>query len=146
MKAMNDKLRNTISILMMLLLPVLFGAAQAGAVDYKNSYHSSQTTVQHSFTAANTTFQSTSPYSGQWREQEPRLVNEDGSVNHEAYMAGSVGPRRSGTGSGNNPGTPDDDEEEQGEQQPLGDGVWILTALACAYLIIRAARKRKLEP
>lgn len=137
--------RNTVAILMMLLLPVLFGAAQARAVTYSNVQKDQvQSTMYHvQGTMPQVGFQSTSAYSGQRNEQATPLVKEDGSVNAEAYGVGraNIGPRRSGT----NPGTPDDPEEEEGEQQPIGDGVWILTALACAYLIIRAARKRKLE-
>ena len=145
MKAMNNKLRNTVAIVMMLLLPVLFGTAQAGAVTYgKVQKDQAQSTMyQVQGTMPQVGFQSTSAYSGQWSEQDPRLVNEDGSVNHEAYMAGSIGPRRNSSG---NPGTPDD-EEDPGEQQPLGDALLPLTLLACAYLIIRVTRRRTtLEP
>ena len=119
MKAMNDTLRNTVAIVMMLLLPVLFGTAQAG-------------------------FQSTSAYSGQWSEQATPLLNGDGSVNHEAYMSGSIGPRKNTTG---NPGTPSDKDEEEEEQQPLGDALLPLMLIACAYLIVCVTRRRTtIEP
>ena len=144
MKAMNDMLRKTVAILMLLLLPVLFGTAQVGAVTYgnvqKDPVQSTMYNVQG--TMPQVGFQSTSAYSGQWSEQATPLLNEDGSVNHEAYMSGSIGPRRN---SSNNPGTPD----EPGEQQPLGDALLPLMLLACAYLMIRATRKniaKTIEP
>ena len=151
MKAMNDQLRNTVAIVMMLLLPVLLGTAQVGAVTYGNvqrmpsgqyqstKYQVSSTKYQVQGTMPTVGFQSTSAYSGQWSEQGTSLVNEDGSVNHAAYMAGSIGPRRNSSG---NPGTPDDEEEEEGEQQPLGDALLPLMLFACAYLIVRATRKK----
>ena len=136
MKAMNNKLRKTVAILMLLLLPVLFGTAQAGAVTYgnvqKDPVQSTMYNVQG--TMPQVGFQSTSAYSGQWSEQATPLLNGDGSVNHEAYMSGSIGPRRSGSGSGSSPGTPGDDEEEEGEQQPLGDTPWLwMLILAALY-------------
>jgi hypothetical protein len=156
MKAMNDTLRETVAILMLLLLPVLFGTAQAGAVEYRNSYQHSVVCGQHSVvsthpsvTVPQTMFRSTSVYPEQWSEQRTSLVNDDGSVNQEAYMSGSIGPRRSGSGSGYNPGTPDDGEENEGEQQPLGDALLPLMIFACAYLTIRATRKniaKTIEP
>ena len=151
MKTMNDMLQNTVAILMLLLLPVLFGTAQVEAVTYgnvqKDPVQSTMYNVQG--TMPQVGFQSTSAYSGQWSEQATPLLNGDGSVNHEAYMSGSIGPRRSGSGSGYNPGTPDDDEENDGEQQPLGDALLPLMLLACAYLMIRATRKniaKTIEP
>ena len=153
MKAMNDMLRKTVAILMLLLLPVLFGTAQAGAVEYRNSYQHSVVCGQHSVvsthpsvTVPQTMFRSTSVYSEQWSEQRTSLVNDDGSVNQEAYMPGSIGPRKNATG---NPGTPGDEDEEEEEQQPLGDALLPLTLLACAYLMIRATRKnitKAIEP
>ena len=142
MKAMNNKLRNTVAIVMMLLLPVLFGTAQAGAVTYgnvqKDQAQSTMYPVQG--TMPQVGFQSTSAYSEQWSEQATPLLNGDGSVNQEAYMSGSIGPRKNTTG---NPGTPDDDEENEGEQQPLGDALLPLTLLACAYLSMRVFLKKR---
>ena len=139
MKAMNNKLRNnTVAIVMMLLLPVLFGTAQAGAVTYgnvqKDQAQSTMYPVQG--TMPQVEFQSTSAYSEQWSEQATPLLNGDGSVNHEAYMSGSIGPRKNTTG---NPGTPSDD----GEQQPLGDALLPLMLLACAYLSMRVFLKKR---
>ena len=150
---MNDTLRKTVAILMLLLLPVLFGTVQAGAVEYRNSYQHSVVCGQHSVvsthpsvTVPQTMFRSTSIYPEQWSKQRTSLVNDDGSVNQEAYMPGSIGPRKNATG---NPGTPGDEDEEEEEQQPLGDALLPLTLLACAYLTIRATRKnitKAIEP
>jgi hypothetical protein len=138
MKAMNNKLRNTVAIVMMLLLPVLFGTAQAGAVTYGNvqKYQAQSTMYPEQGTMPQVEFQSTSAYSEQWSEQATPLLNGDGSVNQEAYMSGSIGPRKNTTG---NPGTPDDD----GEQQPLGDALLPLMLLACAYLSMRVFLKKR---
>jgi len=141
MKAMNNKLRNnTVAIVMMLLLPVLFGTAQAGAVTYGNKYQAQSTMYPEQGTMPQVEFQSTSAYSEQWSEQATPLLNGDGSVNQEAYMSGSIGPRRNTTG---NPGTPDDDDEKEEEQQPLGDALLPLTLLACAYLSMRVFLKKR---
>ena len=131
--------RNTVAILMMLLLPVLFGAAQARAVTY--SKDQVQSTMYHvQGTMPQVGFQSTSAYSGQRNEQATPLVKEDGSVNHEAYMSGSIGPRRTGE----NPGTPGDDDEEDGEQQPLGDMLLPLALLAMVYSLVSRTRRRRI--
>ena len=139
---MNDTLRKTVAILMLLLLPVLFGTAQAGAVTYgnvqKDPVQSTMYNVQG--TMPQVGFQSTSAYSGQWSEQATPLLNGDGSVNHEAYMSGSIGPRKNTTG---NPGTPGDDDEKEEEQQPLGDALLPLMLLACAYLSMRVFLKKR---
>ena len=51
------------------------------------------------------------------------------------------GPRKIGggnSGGGTGPSNPDDPFAT-----PIGDAVWVLMALACAYLIIRVVRARK---
>lgn len=48
-------------------------------------------------------------------------------------------PRRAGEDDGFEDETPD----EQDEPFPIGDAVWPLALLACAYLIIRVVRARK---
>jgi hypothetical protein len=144
MKTMNDMLRETVAILMLLLLPVLFGTVQAGAVTYgnvqKDPVQSTMYNVQG--TMPQVGFRSTSamPVS---TSVGMSTLNEDGTVNAEAYGVGraNVGLRRTG-----NPGTPDDDEEEEGEQQPLGDALLPLMIFACAYLTIRATRKNIAKP
>ena len=35
--------------------------------------------------------------------------------------------------------------EDPGDTVPLGDGMWALMLLACAYLIVRVTRKRALK-
>ena len=148
-KKMNKFYRLTIMVLTA-LLPALSGAAQAGAVDYKNQYRGQSYQVQSTMSQGTAVtpavgFQSTSAYSGQWNQDaQQSMLNEDGSVNADAYGVGrqnAPGVRRSGSGSGYNPGTPDDDEEEEGEQQPIGDGLPVLTLLALAYFIVRVARR-----
>lgn len=147
--------RNTVAILMMLLLPVLFGAAQARAVEYKNSYQrptvnyqlsaisyqSSAISYQQSAAAPCATFRSTSamPVSV---GADTGTLNADGSVNAEAYGVGraNIGPRRSGT----NPGTPSDEDEKEEEQQPLGDMLLPLALLAMVYSLVSRTRRRRI--
>ncbi len=135
--------------MMIVVLLALVSAMQATAVNYKNTYNGVRNTeyrVQAVSSVSATTqsagFQSTSAYSGQWNQDaQQSTLNADGTVNADAYGVGRsyVGPRRSGT----NPGTPDDEEEEEGEQQPLGDGLLALMLCACAYLIVRTTRKEE---
>ena len=136
---MKTTLKNIVAILIMALLPALLGAAQAGAVEYKNSYQRSVVGYQLSGVgyqgaiAPSATFQSTSAYSSHWEQQENTLLNNDGSMNTSAYMAS--GPRRA-------PGTPGG-ELDPHTQQPLGDGLWALMLCACAYAIYMVSRRRK---
>lgn len=135
---MKTTLKNMVATLIIALLPALTGAAQAGAVEYKNNYcdvHQPVYQVQAVSTAAPTaTFQSTSAYSGQWNQDDRQsMLNEDGSMNTEVYMSSS--PRRA-------PGTPGG-ELDPNKQQPLGDGLMTLMLCACAYLIVRATRKEE---
>ena len=73
---MKTTMKNTVAIIMLVLLPALTGAAQAGAVEYKNSYQRSVVGYQLSAvgyqgaTVPSATFQSTSAYSEQWEQQE----------------------------------------------------------------------------
>lgn len=136
---MKTTLKNIVAILIMALLPALTGAAQAGAVDYRNSYQQSAISYQSSgfgiattATAPTATFQSTSAYSSQWEQQENTLLNNDGSMNTSAYMAS--GPRRA-------PGTPGG-ELDPHTQQPLGDAALPLLLLALAYMGIRVYRRK----
>ena len=146
---MKTILRNTKLVMILAFLPALLSAAQAQAVDYKNNYRGVQRTEYRVQTVSSTApavgFQSTSAYSGQWAAQESTtpMLNSDGTVNDGAYMGSPKRPgsiRRDGDG---NPGTPGDEEEEEGEQQPLGDGLMALMLCACAYLIVRATRKEE---
>lgn len=136
---MKTTLKNMVATLIISLLPALTGAAQAGAVEYKNNYrdvHQPVYQVQAVSTAAPTaTFQSTSAYSGQWNQDDRQsMLNEDGSMNTEVYMSSS--PRRA-------PGTPGG-ELDPNAQQPIGDGLLVLMLCACAYLIVRATRKEEI--
>ncbi len=142
----NTILRNSIVILTVILLPALMCAAQAGAVEYKSTYRATQNTnyrIQSVAPAAATapaaTFQSTSAYSEQWSGEQPSmLLNSDGTVNEGVYMAGQNkaprGPRKAKD--------PDDDEDDP-YNGPIGDVVWPLMLLLCAYAGYKKVRSRK---
>ena len=49
---------------------------------------------------------------------------------------------RRDVGGGGSTEDEDEDPDNPGEPNPIGDAVWPLLALACAYLIIRVWRKR----
>lgn len=144
---MKTTMKNTVAIIMLVLLPALTGAAQAGAVEYKSTYKQSAISyppsgfsVATTATAPTTTFQSTSAYSDQWSGEQPStLLNSDGSVNAGAYMGG----KNNAPGMRKAPGTPTDDDEEEEERQPLGDAALPLLLLACAYAIYKVSRRRK---
>ena len=147
-------MRNTKLVMILAFLPALLSAAQAQAVDYKSTYKGTQYEqprqyVEYKVATTATTpavgFQSTSAYSGQFSNGEQSMLNADGTVNGDAYMGSLPGRaiRKSGTGSNVQPGTPDEEEEAEGEQQPLGDGLMALMLCACAYLIVRATRKEE---
>ena len=137
---MKTILRNTKLVMILAFLPALLSAAQAQAVDYKSTYKGvryEQPYQQVEYKGASTAtapavgFQSTSAYSGQWAAQESTtpMLNSDGTVNDGAYMGSPKRPgsiRRDG-----NPGTPG--EKDDDEDQPLGDVVWPLMLLLCAY-------------
>lgn len=144
---MKTIMRNTKLVMILALLPALLSAAQAQAVDYKSTYKGVryEQPYQHvEYKVASTAsaptvgFQSTSVYSSQFGNGEQSMLNSDGTVNGDAYMSSLPGRsiRRA-------PGTPTDEEEEEGEQQPLGDGLMALMLCACAYLIVRATRKEE---
>ena len=61
------------------------------------------------------------------------------------YGPAKSGPRRAGE----NDGFEDEGEEpatgNPGEPNPIGDAMWPLMLLACAYLIVRAARRRAIK-
>ena len=135
--------RNTLSILLIALLAL--GAMQASAVNYQTKYkgtrYNVQSTTSFGVAAPAATFRSTSAFSSpEWAEES--TLNSDGTVNEGAYMSG---PRRLGEGpspgSGTQPGTPGNPEDEN--QQPLGDTALPLMLLACAYAIYKVSRRRK---
>ena len=145
---MKTTMKNTVAIIMLVLLPALTGAAQAGAVEYRNSYHQSAVSYQPSgfgiattATAPTATFQSTSAYSGQWeQEAQQSMLNNDGTVNSEVYGIGRKevsGPRRVTP-------NPDVDPNDPGNV-PLGDALIPLLLLASAYAIYKVSRRRVRE-
>lgn len=151
---MKTIMRNTKLVMILAFLPALLSAAQAQAVDYKSTYKGvryeqpyqhAEYKVASTASAPTMGFQSTSVYSSQFGNGEQSMLNSDGSVNGDAYMGSLPGRsiRKSGNGSSVNPGTPDEEEEEEGEQQPLGDGLMALMLCACAYLVVRATRKEE---
>ncbi len=139
-------MRNTKLVMILAFLPALLSAAQAQAVDYKSTYKGvryEQPYQQVEYKVATTAtapavgFQSTSAYSGQFGTEEQPMLNSDGTVNGEAY----------GVGQSNEPGhhghirkinNPEDDVEN-----PLGDVVWPLMLLLCAYAGYKKVRARK---
>lgn len=148
---MKTALRNTKLVMILAFLPALLSAAQAQAVDYKSTYKGvryeqpyqhAEYKVASTATAPAVGFQSTSAYSGQFSSETQSMLNSDGSVNGDAYM-GSLPGRSIRKTESTNPGTPTDEDEEEGEQQPLGDGLMALMLCACAYLIVRATRKEE---
>ena len=145
---MKTILRNTKLVMILAFLPALLSAAQAQAVDYKSTYKGvryeqpyqhAEYKVASTASAPTMGFQSTSAYSEQWAAQESTtpMLNSDGTVNDGAYMGSPKRPgsiRRDG-----NPGTPG--EKDDDEDQPLGDVVWPLMLLLCAYVCVRSFRK-----
>ena len=148
---MKTIMRNTKLVMILAFLPALLSAAQAQAVDYKSTYKGVryeqprqylEYKVATTATAPMAGFQSTSAYSGQFSNGQQSMLNSDGSVNGDAYI-GSLPGRSIRKTESTNPGTPTDEDEEEGEQQPLGDGLIAVMLCACAYLIVRATRKEE---
>jgi hypothetical protein len=146
---MKTILRNTKLVMILAFLPALLSAAQAQAVDYKSTYKGTQYEQPRQYveykvattaTAPAVGFQSTSAYSGQFGTEEQPMLNSDGTVNDGAYMGAPKRPgsirreeREGGTGT---PG-------QTGDKQPLGDVVWPLMVLLCAYAGYKKVRARK---
>lgn len=154
---MKTILRNTKLVVILAFLPALLSAAQAQAVDYKSTYkgtHYEQPRQYMEYNVATTAtapavgFQSTSAYSGQFGSEEQPMLNSDGTVNDGAYMGSPKRPgsiRREGVGDpsgGIDP--PDEDDKDKTENgEPLGDVVWPLMLLLCAYAGYKKVRARK---
>ena len=145
---MKTILRNTKLVVILAFLPALLSAAQAQAVDYKSTYkgtHYEQPRQYMEYKVATTAtapavgFQSTSAYSGQFGSEEQPMLNSDGTVNDGAYMGA---PKRPGSirreEREGNTGTPG----QTGDKQPLGDVVWPLMLLLCAYAGYKKVRAR----
>ena len=152
---MKTIMRNTKLVVILAFLPALLSAAQAQAVDYKSTYkgtHYEQPRQYMEYKVATTAtapavgFQSTSAYSGQFGSEEQPMLNSDGTVNDGAYMGSPKRPgsiRRTETETNiNNPGDPDYDPNDPGNV-PLGDVVWPLMMLLCAYAGYKKVRARK---
>jgi hypothetical protein len=145
---MKTILRNTKLVMILAFLPALLSAAQVQAVDYKNNYRGVQHTEYRVVSTATTPavgFQSTSAYSGQWAPQESAtpMLNSDGTVNDGAYMGAPKHPgsiRRDPTAP-----NPEVDEKDDDGNTPLGDVVWPLMLLLCAYAGYKKVRARKEE-
>lgn len=137
-----------VSIILMAILPALMGAAQSKAVEYKSTYRGIQTKpvcgIVTTTTTPNTTFQSTSAYSGQWNQDaQQSMLNADGSVNADVYGIGrqnAPGMRKDLSGGINPPDENDDDETENGT--PLGDILWPLMLMAMMYAAVRVFRRK----
>ncbi len=141
---MKTILRNTKLVMILAFLPALLSAAQAQAVDYKSTYKGvryeqprqyMEYKVATTATAPAVGFQSTSAYSSQFGSGEQSMLNSDGTVNNEAYMGAPKHPgsirRADNDDIIDNPGDPDDKEDDG--NTPLGDVVWPLMLLLCAY-------------
>ena len=150
---MKTILRNTKLVMILAFLPALLSAAQAQAVDYKSTYKGvryeqpyqhAEYKVASAASAPTMGFQSTSVYSPQLSTEEQPMLNSDGTVNDEAYTTtsrvGHLGSiRRDGReGDEGNTGTPG----QEGDKQPLGDVVWPLMVLLCAYAGYKKLRSR----
>ena len=149
-------MRKIFVLVMMALLPALFGAAQVGAVDYKSTYKSPYDyRMQTQSPAPSVGFQSTSalPASGSAYMATP-MIGDNGAAEAPSYAApGRIGHIRRTDLNGN--GIEDDQEEEtnnagtpgstvdQKNQLPLGDVVWTLMVLLCAYAGYKKVRARK---
>ena len=148
---MKTALRNTKLVMILAFLPALLSAAQAQAVDYKNSYQPSGISIHPSAASGQVatpaaTFHSTSAYSGQWEEQGSMtpMLNSDGTVNNEAYGVGARHPGRILRTEGGGITPPDgDDDDEKENGTPLGDVVWPLMLLLCAYVCVRSFKKKR---
>ena len=130
---------------------MLLLAGTVQAVDYKNSYRKdryafsgqqSTISIQTMATAPTAGFQSTSAYSGQWKnESATPMLNADGSINNDVYMSSNNRPgsiRRI-----TNPDEENEDDKENGT--PIGEGLLVLMALALAYACVRKLRRER-EP
>ncbi len=147
---MKTILRNTKLVMILAFLPALLSAAQAQAVDYKSTYKGvryEQPYQQVEYKVATTAtapmagFQSTSAYSGQLGGSEQPMLNSDGTVNSAAYGVGRSLRRDTGSPSGGI--DPPDEEDEVQNGTPLGDVVWPLMLLLCAYAGYKKVRARK---
>ena len=153
---MKTIMRSTKFGMILAFLPALLSAAQVQAVDYKSTYKGVQYEqprqhveykVASTASAPTVGFQSTSAYSGQFGNGEQSMLNSDGTVNNAAYGVGlSHHPgsiRREGVGDPSGGIDPPDEDDETENGEPLGDVVWPLMLLLCAYAGYKKVRTRK---
>ena len=135
---MKTILRNTKLVMILAFLPALLSAAQAQAVDYKSTYKGvryeqpyqhAEYKVASTASAPTVGFQSTSAYSSQFGSEEQSMLNSDGTVNAEVYGVGAK--NASGLKKSNTPPPPG--QQDPKDRLPLGDVVWPLMLLLCAY-------------
>lgn len=163
---MKTILRNTKLVMILAFLPALFSAAQVQAVDYKGTYKGVryEQPYQHAkYKVASTAsaptmgFQSTSalPTSGSAYTANPMIEGNGLVATPSASAPGRIGHIRR-TDLKNN-GIEDDEEEgeetcnggtpgqtvDPEKQLPLGDVVWPLMMLLCAYAGYKKVRARK---
>lgn len=147
LKIMKTTKRYTILICLLAIAAVVHAKAVSYQTTHRSGYSQPAYGVAVTATAPSATFQSTSAYSSQWTVQENSMLNNDGSVNTEAYMGvASNAPRKApGGGSGpggNGPGTPGGDLDPT-TQQPLGDVVLPLLLMALAYALHSLVLRRR---
>ena len=151
---MKTIMRNTKLVMILAFLPALLSAVQAQAVDYKSTYKGVryeqprqhvEYKVATTATAPMAGFQSTSVYSSQFSTGEQSTLNSDGTVNSAAYGIGSrrLGSIRRTESNINNPGDPDDEEDDG--NVPLGDAVLPLLLLVLAYAGYKVRVRREAE-
>ena len=151
---MKSTMRNVSTVIILALLPALVGAAQVGAVDYKITYKGQTEERNNGYimqtTAPAVSFQSTSVYATQENsEEQPSILNTDGTVNEAAYTGNSrlrrpgsvrTEEREGGTGTAG-----EGDIKDKQTDTPIGDAVVPLMLLACAFGMFVYFRRKRSE-
>ena len=157
---MKTIVRNTKLVMILAFLSALLSAAQAQAVDYQTKYkgtmYNVQSTASYGVSAPTMGFRSTSvlPTSGSAYTANPMIEGNGLVATPSASAPGRIGHIRRVDLNDN--GIEDDlEEEEPGnggtpgqtvdpeKQLPLGDVVWPLMLLLCAYAGYKKVRARK---
>ena len=142
---MKSVMKLGVKVWAVVLVLSLANTATAGAVDYRNQYKSggavqstgstgsvqgqSQSAFGVQSTAPRADFQSTSAYTKKWDNGGQLILNSDGTVNEGVYttttqtLTNGSGPRRADA----------IDPTEDDEEFPIGDGLWAMMVLACAF-------------
>jgi hypothetical protein len=150
-KRRKNAMKRMKSMYSLLIIGMLLSTNPAAAVEYKSTYKgmgnssaAPRTEHQVASTAATPAmgFQSTSPMPVVTTVGVSNTLNDDGTVNSDAYGIGrKPGLRKDPIAPPPNPEDPDDEEDDG--NTPIGDGAWLLVLLACAYMSLRAFLKRK---